>query len=131
MAGLTVLSVKGAKPGRHADGKGLYLLVSPSASKSWVLRVQVDGRRRDIGLGSVSDLTLAEARERAAALRKAARTGLDPVAERDKDRRPVPTFADAAKACHADLKGGWADKNAAAFLSSLADHISRRSGGFA
>jgi hypothetical protein len=46
MAGLTVTEVRNAKPGRHADGKGLYLLVKPSGAKSWVMRVQMGGRRR-------------------------------------------------------------------------------------
>ena len=104
MGKLTAAGVKNARAGRHADGLGLYLLVSASGARSWVLRVQVDKRRRDIGLGSVTTYTLAEARERAAELRKVARRGLDPVAERDKDRVRVPTFEDAAKDCHADLK---------------------------
>ena len=63
LAKLTALSVKNAKPGRHADGLGLYLRVKPSGARSWLLRVQVSGRRRDIGLGSITDLTLTEARE--------------------------------------------------------------------
>jgi integrase len=122
MGKLTALKVKSAPAGRHADGLGLYLLVSPTQSRSWVLRVQVAKRRRDIGLGSITDLTLAEARERAAELRKAARAGRDPISERDKDRRPVPSFKEATTACQKDLKSGWAPKNADAFLSSLEDH---------
>ena len=39
------------KPGRHGDGNGLYLVVKPSGSKSWVIRTVVRGRRCDIGLG--------------------------------------------------------------------------------
>ena len=87
MAKLTTLSVKNARAGRHADGAGLYLLVKPTGGRSWLLRIQVGRRRRDIGLGSVdlgtrrlgvpdpSDdipllerrvLTLSEAREKAA-----------------------------------------------------------------
>jgi integrase len=123
LAKLTALSVKNAKPGRHADGLGLYLRVKPSGARSWLLRVQVSGRRRDIGLGSITDLTLTEARERAAQLRKAARAGRDPIAERDKDRRPLPTFKEAAKACHAEMKRGWTSKNAISFLSSLEAHV--------
>lgn len=122
MGKLTALAVRNAKPGRHADGLGLYLVVKPSGSRSWLLRVQVDKRRRDIGLGSITDLTLAEAREKAAALRKVARQRRDPIAERDKDRRPVPTFAEAAKACHAELKSGWSARHVATFLSSLERH---------
>ena len=49
---LTARQVLHAKPGRHSDGQGLHLLVKPSGSKSWVLRVQFNGRRRDYGLGS-------------------------------------------------------------------------------
>lgn len=122
MPSLTALKVKSAKPGRHGDGAGLYLLVAPTGSRSWMLRVQVDGRRRDVGLGALSDLTLLEARDKAAVLRKAARAGRDPVAERDKDRRAPPTFKAAAIACHAELSKGWAAKGAASFLSTLETH---------
>ncbi|MBU2032778.1 MAG: Arm DNA-binding domain-containing protein, partial [Alphaproteobacteria bacterium] len=126
MAKLTAMSVKNAPPGRHGDGEGLCLLVKPSGAKSWVLRIQADGKRRDVGLGSVdtstksagdeivSDvpilqrrlLTLAEARQKAALLRKAAKSGLDPVEARDQDRRTVPKFRDAAKAAHLALQSG-------------------------
>ncbi|SEQ48297.1 tyrosine-type recombinase/integrase [Sphingobium sp. YR768] len=122
MGKLTVVSARSAKAGRHADGAGLYLLVKPTGAKSWLLRVQVGGERRDIGLGGFSDLTLAEAREAAARLRKVARTGGDPIKERDKDRRPVPPFRKAADECHAELSKGWTDKYAAAFLASLKEH---------
>lgn len=119
MGRLTALSVKNAKPGRHGDGAGLYLLVKPSGSRSWVLRVQNDGRRRDIGLGSVAALSLAEAREKAATLRKVALNGLDPIAARRGDTKRMVTFREAAIATHRALKSGWIPKNAATFLSSL------------
>ncbi|QYU70113.1 Arm DNA-binding domain-containing protein [Leptolyngbya sp. 15MV] len=97
MMPLTALQVKNAKPGRHSDGGGLYLLVKPSGAKSWLLRVQVDGRRRDFGLGSLKDVTLAEAREKAAAARKLARAGKNPFAEAKRLSVSVPTFEDAAR----------------------------------
>jgi integrase len=122
MGSLTAIGVRNAKPGRHGDGSGLYLLVKNSGSRSWLLRVQRDGKRRDIGLGSIAALNLAEAREKAAELRKHALNGRDPIAERDRDRRPIPTFKEATKAAHGDLKSGWAPKHAAAFLSSLEEH---------
>ncbi|WP_414713857.1 Arm DNA-binding domain-containing protein [Sphingomonas sp.] len=53
MPQLTALSVRNAKPGRHADGRGLYLLVKPTGARSWPLRVQVDGKRRDVGFDPV------------------------------------------------------------------------------
>ena len=75
MSALTALRVKHAKPGRHADGGGLYLLVRESGSRSWVLRTQVDGKRQDFGLGSVSIVSLAQARAKAAGLRHKVRAG--------------------------------------------------------
>ncbi|EQB16141.1 tyrosine-type recombinase/integrase [Novosphingobium lindaniclasticum] len=119
MGKLNALGVKNAKPGRHGDGDGLYLVVKPTGAKSWILRVQRDKMRRDIGLGSLAALTLAEARVKAVELRKHALNGRDPIAERDRDRRPIPTFKEAAKKTHAALKSGWVGKSADAFLSSL------------
>jgi integrase len=140
MVSLTAVGVKNAKMGRHSDGGGLYLLVKPTGARSWVLRVQVDGIRRDIGLGSVDldgrrdkaeadvsilhrrRLTLGEAREKAGVLSRMAKAGRDPIVERDKDRSSAPTFKEATKRCHADLRSDWAEKNAAAFLASLEEH---------
>lgn len=122
MGKLNALTVKNAKPGRHGDGGGLYLLVKPTGARSWLLRVRVDGRRRDIGLGSIAKLSLAEARDEAAKLLKHALNGRDPIAERDRKASVAKTFRDAAKATHAAKADGWADKTAEAFLSSLADH---------
>jgi|GEM_PF-360073 len=134
------------------DGAGLLLVVAPSGARNWILRVQdgkdAKGkpRRRDIGLGAVDDgagrrafghgddragvlplmqrrmLTLAEAREKAAALRRLVKAGVDPLAERDKARRVVPTFAEAVTAAHEALSRGWADRTAKAFLASLIEH---------
>lgn len=125
MGNLTALKVKHAKPGVHGDGKGLYLRVKPSGARSWVLRVQHDGRREDIGLGSVDDLSLNEAREKSAHLRKLARQGIDARAERDKHKRiGIPTFAEAVKAVHEEFSKGadWTEKTALAFKTSLESH---------
>ena len=97
-------------------------MVKPSGSKSWLLRVQVNGHRRDIGLGSYNDLSLAEARDKATELRKAAKNGLDPIAVRDAARRRIPNFKEAAKACHAEMKKGWTQKHEKMFLASLETH---------
>lgn len=99
---LSVPAVNAAGPGRHADGNGLYLEVEPSGSKRWTLRTVVRGRRRDIGLGGASYVTLAEAREMARRLRKVAREGGDPIAERDRDKRNSITFEEAARKIHAE-----------------------------
>lgn len=128
MAKLTAKSVERAKSGRHADGQGLYLLVSGTGAKSWVLRVQVQGRRRDIGLGSIAELTLAEARDRARELRKVAKAGRDPIAARDKAKVQIPTFEVAAEACHEARGTGWEKRHADAFLASLKQHAYPRLG---
>lgn len=119
---LTAKGVEKAKPGRHADGDGLYLLVSSSGRKSWVLRVQVHDRRRDIGLGSTSQLSLVEARDKSRELRRVAKSGRDPIAARDKAKRHVLTFEAAAGACHEVRGKGWESRQADAFLASLKLH---------
>ncbi|WP_288937348.1 Arm DNA-binding domain-containing protein [uncultured Sphingomonas sp.] len=124
MGKLTALKVKALKEvGRHPDGDGLYLWVKPSGARSWVLRIQVDGKRRDFGLGSEKSTTLAEARDRAAELRKQYRSGVDPVAEKRKKKEgkaAVPTFAEAAERAHAEFKGAWRNgKHQAQWLSTL------------
>jgi hypothetical protein len=63
-----------------------------------MLRVQVHGRRRDIGLGSTAELSLDEARDRARELRKVAKSGRDPIAARDKAKVETPTFEAVADA---------------------------------
>src|SRR3546814_13969333 len=93
MPGLTAPQVKHAKSGRHADGRGLYLVVRDSGSRAWVLRTQVDGKRRDLGLGSASRLSLAEARTKAADLRARLLRGEEVGAKPALPEPTVPTFA--------------------------------------
>ncbi len=162
MGKLTALKIKAAKPqkvvggkpkaARLSDGEGLQLLVTATGGKSWVLRVMVDGRSRDVGLGSVdvdgvgrgtadaSDplaekslmqravLSLEEAREKARILRRIAKAGADPVFERDKERKAIPTFAEAATEAHKEFSSGWNDKTAKAFLASLVEHANPKLG---
>ena len=89
------------RPRRLADGGGLYLVVWPSGAKSWVLRTVVKGKRSDIGLGGASVVSLANARDEAARLRRIARAGGDPLDERRHERRVVPSFKTAATQVHA------------------------------
>lgn len=120
---LTALKVKHARPGRHADIHGLYLFVRPSGSRSWVLRMQYKGRRRDFGLGPVHDVSLSDARCLAAELRRMVRAGLDPVRERGLRRANVPTFEMVARRCYEAMKGGWKDRRHLSWLSSLENHV--------
>jgi integrase len=85
-----------------------------------MLRTVVKGKRCDIGLGSLSVVKLAEARDEAHSLRKIARAGGDPLAARRQDRRPVPTFEDAAKQVHEAHAAGFRnEKHGKQWLSSL------------
>jgi TPR repeat protein len=83
------------QPGRYGDGGGLLLNVKPSGAKSWLLRLQANGKRRDYGLGSLSQVSLADARKRAADYRKLLDAGIDPLTDRGRERiatlREVPT----------------------------------------
>jgi integrase len=108
MAKLTATAVKAAlgKPGRHSDGDGLILAVGARGNGSWMVRVQKDGKRRDIGLGAASKVTLSQARMRAAEIRSQVEAGLDPIAQRRK-AAGIPTFREAAAQVHTEHKRGW------------------------
>lgn len=67
-------------PGYYCDGAGLYLQVSKSGSKSWIMRYTLDGKAREMGLGSFPTFTLADARQRATAQRKLLTDNIDPIA---------------------------------------------------
>lgn len=67
--------IRDAHPGATADSDGLYLKVGPTGAASWQFRYQIGGKRRMMGLGACSVLTLAEARGRAAEARKLAKQG--------------------------------------------------------
>jgi integrase len=84
---LTALKVARAKkPGMYADGGSLYLRVAEGGSKQWVFRYVTNGRLRDMGIGPVHTLTLAEARERATEARKLRLDGIDPITHRRAQR---------------------------------------------
>lgn len=120
---LTALKVKNAKAGRHCDGRGLYLDVQPSGSRSWLFRIQFQGVRRDFGLGSVRDVCLADARIAAAEMRRKVRSGGDPAADRRSARRSTPSFESAARACYETLKAGWKDSRQGIWIASFERHV--------
>jgi len=102
-----VLSLRKA-PGRYADGGGLYLEVRSERAASWIVRMQVDGKRRDFGLGSAEKVSLASAREKRDALRGQFAAGIDPVAER-KRAIGIPTFQQAAEQVHRERLKIWSN----------------------
>ena len=91
MGSLTVAPIKAlTEPGRYVDRDGLMLRVATGGFKQWILRVRIDGKRRDMGLGSLKVLTLAEARAKAAELRRESRAASirSPKGRRSKLRLP-------------------------------------------
>ena len=92
---LTPLAVKNAKPGRHADGGGLHLLVKDSGARSWVYRFMLGGKSRDVGLGAagLGGISLAAARDARDALRIKVKAGTDPLEERQ--RKAADAIAEA------------------------------------
>lgn len=100
MNALTSLFVKNAKPGRHADGGGLYLLVKTSGARSWVFRATAAGKVRDVGLGSAGGsgaISLSEARERARIKASEVSSGEIPVSDRRRRTRDAKAVEQAAR----------------------------------
>jgi hypothetical protein len=123
---LTALAVTAATlPETYQDGDGMMLSVKPSGSRSWLLRVQVDGMRRDFGLGAAATghVSLSEARAKADVIRQLYKSGVDPVAQKRAEklaRAVIPTFREAASQCHDERQPGWDNiKHQADWLSSI------------
>lgn len=74
------------EPGTYEDGDGLRLIVKSTGRKSWLLRFQLDGRRREMGLGAYPEISLKNARLEASSKRRQLIDGVDPLAARDLER---------------------------------------------
>lgn len=126
MAKLTAAAVRGLKtPGSYGDGQGLELVIGADGRRAWVLRIQHQGKRRKFGLGSVADVSLAQAREKAAELRKQVTAGIDPTAAKReaKAKAVMPTFAEAARAVHQEHLPTWKNaKHGDQWISTLRQH---------
>src|SRR5262249_8434814 len=113
--------------GRYFDAHGLYLQVMSPTNRSWLLRYELGGRRRWMGLGSAATFTLAEARERALAARKLLADGIDPLVARRAERAERAaaaaksrTFAQVASEFFDTHSVGWRNrKHHADFKNSL------------
>ena len=129
---LTAVQIKNLnKPGFYHDGGGLYLQISRFGSKSWILRYTLNQKKRDMGLGPLTDWTLAEARERAKKYRQLVDDGIDPIDQRDQEKarmhaqrleadRKRRSFEECAKEYHAANKDDWKNaKHADQWINTL------------
>ena len=126
MGNLTAAKAKSlTKPGLHGDGDGLYLNVTTGGSRSWVQRISIEGRRREIGLGPFPTVSLARARGLAAANRTAVAEGRDPLAEKlaEKRKAAIPTFREAAEQTFEANKPRWRNgKHTVSWWQTLERH---------
>jgi integrase len=98
------------EPGRHSDGEGLYLNVTPAGARSWLFMWKKAGKRREMGIGSAGSVSLARAREIAGECRAQVAAGIDPIEARDaaaeiKPRKP--TFGEIADRFLATKESEW------------------------
>ena len=119
---LTALFIKSVcKPGKYHDcnGTGLYLRVERDGAKFWVQRIMVNGKRREIGLGSPPVITLANVRETALENKRMVRAGINPLQAR-REARVIPTFEEATYKVYELNKPTWSSaKHAAQFVRTL------------
>jgi integrase len=115
-------------PGKYADGAGLWLLKREDGGAQWVLRYTMHGRRREMGLGALAQVSLKEARENAGRWRGMVRAGKDPIREREREKREaarnIHLLADIARDAYearkAELKG---DGTAGRWFTPIELHI--------
>lgn len=113
---LTATKVKALNsPGRYADGNGLYLQVAKQGTKSWIYRFQLNGKRRELGLGSIKEKSLSVARSEARAMRELVLQGVDPKLHRDAGKneqqtRQSWTFDRASEAYIQSHESAWNNK---------------------
>jgi integrase len=135
MGKLTAVAVKAAlaNPGTYQDGDGLFLRLGKTGAASWIVRLQRDGKRQDIGLGSAKLVTLAEARLKAVELRKAVKVEKrDVLTERKDEAAAKVTFREAASQYHSENEAGWkSDVYGRQWLASLENYAFPKLGGMA
>lgn len=134
---LSALKVtRASKPGHYGDGGGLYLQVGPNGGKSWIFRYKRQGRERQMGLGPLHTVSLAEARERARHARQCLIHGVDPMDKRDKELLAVRAeqardldFDACAKQYIDSHEAGWRNgKHRHQWESTIRVHVSPQVG---
>ena len=129
---LSAFKVEKAKePGMYGDGGGLYLRVAEGGSKQWIYRYVTNGRPRDMGIGPVHVLTLAEAREKAREASRLRLEGIDPIAAKHAQRAAAAvaaasamTFRQCAEGFIKDNEASWTNaKHRLEWERSLARYV--------
>ena len=125
---LTAAFVKAAPPGKYSDGGGLWLIKRADGGGQWMQRVTVHGRRREMGLGGIYDVSLKDARALSDQARKLAVTGKDPIKDRLKQRleaaKELHTLNSVAVQCFEARKAQLKDNGRAArWMGPLATHV--------
>jgi integrase len=128
---LSALKVKNlTTPGMHGDGGGLYLHVRSPTQRAWVFRFKRDGREYRMGLGSVIDVSLREARDAAAEARKLTRQGINPIEAKKSQRlaaeaeRGAHTFEQVARLYIKDNEAAWGNAlHRSQWSTSLEAHV--------
>ena len=118
------------KPGMYCDGGGLWLRVSSPTARSWVFRYMLNRSAHEMGIGKYPEISLAEARQRAAEARRLKAHGTDPLAQRDAVRASLlaeaaksVTFKDSAARYIDAHRTGWRNaKHAAQWEATLATY---------
>lgn len=117
-----------SEPGMYADGNGLYLSTT-NGGRRWVFVFRWQGKRREMGLGSVRDISLAKARELAAKARELLTQGVNPIVAREAERAAmveapaIPTFGVFATEYIKSVESGWRnEKHRSQWRNSLRDH---------
>lgn len=131
IARLNAVKVRTAPQGMHGDGAGLWLHVNPAGARSWIFRFMLNGRAREMGLGPVHTVGLADARKRAQECRQQVLEGIDPIAARQARRAgarveaaKAMNFAECAERYIAAHRAGWKnDKHAAQWPATLATYV--------
>ena len=119
MGKLTARQTATLPAGKHNDGDGLWLAVAASGARKWFLRITVDGQRRELGLGSLKDRSLKDARALAAEYRALVARGIDPTKDLPSDAG-IPTFTQAAARFIRSKRHEWSNrKHARQWVSTL------------
>ena len=117
------------KPGTYHDGQGLYLQVITETNRSWLYRYSLNHKAHWLGLGAEKDVTIFEARAKAAAAKQQVRSGIDPVAAKKSAQQSVllaavktQTFAECVEGFAAAKAAKWGTKNTKAFHQNMQDY---------